>query len=104
MSNNDGSVEDTDRELEFLCTTQISCGYTTNNIAEYTGVILALLFGALNRIDNVQVRSDSELLVKQIKGINVVRNVRLVYVVPIVHDLIKHFRSVQIDWIPRNMN
>ena len=35
---------------------------------------------------------------------NVVRNVRLVYIVPIVHDLIKHFESVQINWIPRDMN
>lgn len=24
--------------------------------------------------------------------------------VPICHDLIKHFKSVQIDWIPREMN
>ncbi len=23
---------------------------------------------------------------------------------PIVHDLIKHFKSVQLDWIPRHMN
>ncbi len=77
---------------------------TTNNIAEYTGVIMALLIGVVNNLDHIEIRTDSELMVKQVKGINVVRNVRLVYMVPIVHDLIKHYKSVQIDWVPRALN
>lgn len=73
-------------------------------MAEYTGLILALLLAALNKTEHIRIRCDSALMVKQVKGMNVVRNVRLVYVVPIVHDLIKHFKSVQLDWIPREMN
>jgi len=63
-------------------------------MAEYSGLILALIICSLNNIENICIRTDSELMVKQVKGINSVRNVRLVYVVPIVHDLLKHFKSV----------
>lgn len=57
-------------ELKFICTSQINIGFSTNNMAEYTGVILALLICALNRVEHIQIRADSELLIKQIKGIN----------------------------------
>ena len=73
-------------------------------MAEYTGLVMALIFCSLNKVEHLEIRTDSELMVKQVKGINTVRNVRLVYVMPIVHDLIKHFKSVQLDWVPRNMN
>lgn len=33
-----------------------------------------------------------------------VRNVRLVYMIPIVHDLIKHFHAVEMDYIPGGKN
>ena len=89
------------QELSYLCSASINIGYSTNNIAEYVGVIMALTLSALNEVKHVQVRTDSDLMAKQIKGLITVRNVRLVYIVPMVHDLIKHFKSVQIDWIPR---
>ena len=47
---------------------------------------------------------DSELIVKQVKGINQVRNVRLVHMIPIVHDLVKHFSELELNWIPRDQN
>jgi hypothetical protein len=43
-------------------------------------------------------------MVRQVKGSFRVRNVRLVTVVPIVHDLIKHFKSVDINWVVREHN
>lgn len=67
---------------------------STNNVAEYTGMLLALLICALNKKRHIVIRTDSDLMVKQVKGINAVRNVRLVHIVPMVHDLLKHFKSV----------
>jgi ribonuclease HI len=43
-------------------------------------------------------------VVKQIKGINKVKNIRFVHMMPIIHDLIKHFRSVELEYVPRDLN
>mmetsp|Transcript_41533 Transcript_41533/g.54680 ORF Transcript_41533/g.54680 Transcript_41533/m.54680 type:complete len:161 (-) Transcript_41533:140-622(-) len=83
-----------EQDLEFLCNSSISIGFSTNNMAEYVGLVLGLVLSSFNKVDHIEIRTDSELMAKQVKGINTVRNVRLVYVMPIVHDLIKHFKSV----------
>jgi ribonuclease HI len=41
---------------------------TTNNVAEYRGLIAGLTWAAANGHADVRVRSDSELLVKQMRG------------------------------------
>jgi ribonuclease HI len=43
-------------------------GVQTNNVAEYSGLVAALEFAIQNGYKNVQVVSDSELLVKQMRG------------------------------------
>jgi ribonuclease HI len=43
-------------------------GVQTNNVAEYSGLVAALEFAFQNGYKNVQVVSDSELLVKQMRG------------------------------------
>ena len=43
-------------------------GRTTNNVAEYYGLIAALDFAQSNNIHALRVESDSELLVKQMRG------------------------------------
>jgi ribonuclease HI len=45
-----------------------SLGLTTNNVAEYSGLIAALRWAAANGISKLHVRADSELLVKQMRG------------------------------------
>lgn len=67
-------------------------------------MIMAQIILALLRKDHIALRSDSQLMVKQVKGSYRVRNVRLISVVPIVHDLIKHFLSVDINWVARDQN
>jgi ribonuclease HI len=44
------------------------------------------------------------LLINQIKGINKVKNIRFVHMMPIIHDLIKHFKTIELDYIPREQN
>jgi ribonuclease HI len=45
-----------------------SLGLTTNNVAEYSGLIAALKWAAANEVSSLHVRADSELLVKQMRG------------------------------------
>jgi len=43
-------------------------GHSTNNVAEYNGLIAALRWAADNGVRTLRVKSDSELLVKQMRG------------------------------------
>ena len=46
----------------------------TNNVAEYNGLLAALRWAAANGVGTLHIRSDSELLVKQMKGQYRVKN------------------------------
>ena len=46
----------------------------TNNVAEYSGLLAALRWAVANGIATLHIRSDSELLVKQMKGQYRVKN------------------------------
>jgi ribonuclease HI len=43
-------------------------GIATNNVAEYNGLLAALQWAAAHEEHEVRIRSDSELLVKQMRG------------------------------------
>jgi ribonuclease HI len=49
-------------------------GQTTNNVAEYRGLLAALGWAVDRGLDALHVRSDSELLVKQLRGEYRVKN------------------------------
>jgi ribonuclease HI len=49
-------------------------GPCTNNVAEYRGLMAALQWAASRGLSSLRVRSDSELLVKQMKGEYRVKN------------------------------
>jgi hypothetical protein len=49
-------------------------GHHTNNYAEYQGLLAALRYAAENQIKALKVISDSELMVRQMKGIYKVRH------------------------------
>jgi ribonuclease HI len=42
--------------------------HTTNNVAEYNGLLAALSWAADHGVRALQIRSDSELMVKQLRG------------------------------------
>jgi ribonuclease HI len=52
-------------------------GHQTNNVAEYQGLIAALEYATKHNHSALKVISDSELLVRQIKGIYKVKNAAL---------------------------
>ena len=45
-----------------------SIGVTTNNVAEYSGLVAALTWAAGHGVSRLHVRADSDLLVKQMRG------------------------------------
>src|SRR5438067_6584630 len=69
-------------------------GHQTNNFAEYQGLIAALEYAIQHGHKALKLISDSELLVRQIKGIYKVKN-------PVLQDL--HARAkeliAQLDWL-----
>jgi len=54
-------------QQEVFCYAQ-ELGTQTNNYAEYMAVVKALSFSVENNVQNLIVRSDSQLLVRQIQG------------------------------------
>jgi len=68
-------------------------GHQTNNVAEYQGLIAALEYAADHNHKALKVISDSELLVRQIKGIYKVKNSTLQELHGRAKDLI-----AQLDW------
>src|SRR5271154_5973409 len=68
-------------------------GHQTNNVAEYQGLIAALEYAVANGHKALKVISDSELLVRQIKGIYKVKNA----VLQDLHGRAKELIA-QLDW------
>jgi ribonuclease HI len=68
-------------------------GHQTNNVAEYQGLIAALEYATTNGHKAIKVISDSELLVRQIKGIYKVKNAALQDLHARAKELI-----AQLDW------
>lgn len=79
-------------------------GETTNNIAEYQAVIRALRIAQNFQAKNVRVRTDSELIVRQINGQYKVKNEGLIPLHEEAIALIKRFPSVKVEYIPRDQN
>jgi ribonuclease HI len=52
-------------------------GHQTNNYAEYQGLLAALSYALANRFKALKIVSDSELIVRQMKGIYKVRHPEL---------------------------
>ncbi|MFC1967180.1 ribonuclease HI family protein [Chloroflexota bacterium] len=79
-------------------------GVTTNNQAEYRAVIAALEKAAGLGICHVDLKSDSELVVKQLKGQYRVKNAALKPVYQRAKQLIESLESFRITHIPRSQN
>lgn len=79
-------------------------GAQTNNFAEYSGLIAALEYAIHHGFRGVKVISDSELLVKQIKGQYKVRSESLLPIYEEAKALIKQLEAFQIKHVLRHLN
>ncbi len=79
-------------------------GEATNNVAEYKALLLLLKTAQQQAVTSLEVRSDSELLVKQINGEYRVKNPDLLTLYNEAQDLIKGFEHFEIHHIRREQN
>jgi ribonuclease HI len=79
-------------------------GETTNNVAEYAGVLGGLQAALALGATCVTLRADSELLVKQLNGQYKVRAAHLAPLFAQVRGLLSKFRASAIEHIPRECN
>ena len=81
-----------------------SLGTTTNNVAEYSGLIAGLRAAAELGATWVDVRMDSKLVVEQMSGRWQIKNPGLRPLAAEAAKLVDRFAKVTFDWIPRERN
>jgi ribonuclease HI len=79
-------------------------GRATNNVAEYSGLVAGLEKAAELGVDDLEVVSDSELLVKQMQGEYRVKNEALKALWEEANDLERRFTKVRYTAVRRAHN
>ena len=77
---------------------------TSNNEAEYEAVIVGLNLAHSLEVDQLEVYSDSQLVVRQIEDTYEAKNGRMILYLRKVRDLLKKFVLVQVKHVPRAEN
>jgi ribonuclease HI len=94
----------TDPEGKRLAELSEFLGVQTNNFAEYSGLIAALEYAVEHGYGTVKVVSDSELLVKQMKGQYKVRSEALLSIYSEAKTLIRKLDRFEIRHVLRHLN
>lgn len=81
-----------------------SIGICTNNVAEYRGLLAALSWAAEHDVRRLHVRSDSELLVKQMRGEYRVKNAGLQPLFADARDIMRRVGNVTFEHVGRELN
>ncbi len=79
-------------------------GRATNNVAEYKSLIATLTLALDLGVSSVDVRMDSELVVKQVQGEYKTKNLGLKPLLKSVQNLLKEFDYYCIKHVPREQN
>ena len=79
-------------------------GIATNNVAEYKGLLAALDWAQTNGHRQVHIRSDSELLVRQMRGEYRVKNAGLQPLHALARELVRQIGRVTFEHVRRELN
>lgn len=79
-------------------------GVATNNVAEYRGLLAALSWAASHGIERLHVRSDSQLLIKQMRGEYRVKHAGLIPLWQEARGLAKQIGDVKFEHVCRELN
>jgi ribonuclease HI len=82
----------------------LDTGWGTNNQAEYRGLEAGLRAARQHDVDEVLVRSDSQLLVRQMTGEYKVKDSRLRLLKAEIDHLVASFGRVSFEYVPREYN
>jgi ribonuclease HI len=81
-----------------------SLGTQTNNFAEYTAVLRSLELARSYGVRSILIRSDSELMVKQMKGEYKVKSPAIQPLFEVCKGLLSHFEKVRFEHVRREQN
>jgi len=90
--------------LEVLAADGQYIGETTNNVAEYKALLLGLLRALQHGIRRLEVRADSELMIKQLRGEYQVRAEGLKPLFAEAKGMIGRFEAVRLVHVRREQN
>lgn len=76
----------------------------TNNLAEYQAMIVGMKKAIELGIKKVLIRGDSELIIRQVKGVYACKSEHLRVQRDLARKLLTQFESYLIEWIPRDKN
>jgi len=91
-------------DLSVLHASGVFLGQTTNNVAEYSGLVTGLIQAEKLKAEEAEFFSDSELLVRQMNGQYKVRNPGLIPLHRKAQKLASKFRKFSITHISREQN
>ena len=99
-------IKDKKQEAQYGLAAEPFSDDSSNNVAEYTGVIKSLEWLLQNNCSDKQVivKGDSKLVIFQIKGKYKVKAARIIPLYSLSMDLISKFKSIDFEWIPREEN
>lgn len=89
---------------EVLSADSAYLGEATNNVAEYKALLLGLERALVLGVKKIEVRADSELLIKQIKGQYKVRSAGLLPLYETALKLLARFESSSLTHVRREHN
>ena len=89
---------------EEIATLSEAIGDQTNNFAEYTALIRGLEEAKANKAEKIWIRTDSQLMVRQVLGEYKVKSESIKDLHAQVIELLKSFEKVRIEHIPREQN
>jgi ribonuclease HI len=79
-------------------------GQATNNVAEYQGLLAALAWALAHGVRSLHIRSDSELLVRQLKGEYRVKNPGLQPLYQEARERVARVGKVTFEHVRRELN
>jgi ribonuclease HI len=79
-------------------------GITTNNVAEYISLIFSLIECISFQKEEIEIKSDSLLLIKQISGEYKIKDGKLKILNFIAKSLLSKYKNIKIKYIEREKN
>ncbi len=89
---------------DVLAERKAGLGFTTNNVAEYSGLVAGLDAARDLGASTVAVRMDSKLVIEQMSGRWRIKHAPLQVLAQQARVLVDGFAKVTFEWIPRERN
>jgi ribonuclease HI len=93
-----------DPEGEVIAEIAQSLGETTNNVAEYKALIAGLELALNHKVSELDVRVDSELVLRQVQGEWKIKNERLRALAVQARSLLNRFQKSSLQHVRRELN